>query len=283
LCENSNIAARTIQRREALSGPILVFDSGVGGLSILDEIRKVLPDEDYCYLFDNVRLPYGELEEQALIDGCRSLIVAIVEKINASLVVIACNTASTLVLPVLREALTIPVVGVVPAIKPAALYSSAKHIGLLATPGTIKRSYTHTLIKQFASDCRVELFGSSELVLLAEKKAAGNTILQEEISRLLYPIKASGLDTLVLGCTHFPILKAEIQEYLGSEVLLLDSGKAVAVRVSSLIKKSVSENSVRLKPSNQEMSALYTLEIEKGLKKSLAEYGFSNLSKVQIG
>ena len=259
-----------------MSGPILVFDSGVGGLSILDEIRKVLPDEDYCYLFDNARLPYGELNEQELIDGCKSLIVAIVEKVNASLVVIACNTASTLVLPELRAVLAIPIVGVVPAIKPAALYSQAKHIGLLATPGTIKRDYTHSLIKQFASSCKVELFGSSELVLLAERKAAGKDILQEDISKLLHPIKASALDTLVLGCTHFPILKAEIQEYLGCEVLLLDSGKAVAARVSSLI-----EENVKPKATNKEMIALYTKEIEEGLKKSLAEFGFSNSSKVQ--
>ncbi|GGI99900.1 glutamate racemase [Shewanella hanedai] len=261
-----------------MSGPILVFDSGVGGLSILEEVRKVLPDEDYCYLFDNARLPYGELDEQELIDGCESLIAATVDKVNASLVVIACNTASTLVLPVLRKALNIPVVGVVPAIKPAALYSKAEHIGLLATPGTIKRDYTHSLIKEFASSCQVELFGSSELVLLAEKKAAGNIILQEEISQLLYPIKASALDTLVLGCTHFPILKDEIQEYLGDEVLLLDSGKAVAARVSSLI-----ERNVKLKTGNKEMVALYTQEIEEGLKKSLAEFGFSSLSKVQTG
>lgn len=261
-----------------MSGPILVFDSGVGGLSILEEVRKVLPDEDYCYLFDNARLPYGELDEQELIDGCESLIAATVDKVNASLVVIACNTASTLVLPVLRKALNIPVVGVVPAIKPAALYSKAEHIGLLATPGTIKRDYTHSLIKEFASSCQVELFGSSELVLLAEKKAAGNIILQEEISQLLYPIKASALDTLVLGCTHFPILKDEIQEYLGDKVLLLDSGKAVAARVSSLI-----EENVELKTGNKEMVALYTQEIEEGLKKSLAEFGFSSLSKVQTG
>ncbi|MEC4729060.1 glutamate racemase [Shewanella sp. D64] len=260
-----------------MSGPIVVFDSGVGGLSILDEIRKVLPDQDYCYLFDNARLPYGELEEQELVDGCKSLIVAIVEQVSASLVVIACNTASTLVLPVLRETLTIPVVGVVPAIKPAALYSQAKHIGLLATPGTIQRSYTHSLIKQFASSCRVELFGSSELVLLAEKKAAGKAILQEEISQLLYPIKASALDTLVLGCTHFPILKAEIQEYLGYEVLLLDSGKAVAARVSSLVGRGVSKISI----NSKEMNALYTQDIEEGLKKSLVEFGFSSISKVQ--
>lgn len=264
-------------------GPILIFDSGVGGLSILDEVRKLLPDENYCYLFDNARLPYGELADQELIEGCKVLISFVVEKINASLVVIACNTASTLILPCLREVLRVPIVGVVPAVKPAALYSPAKHIGLLATPGTIKRNYTRVLIEQFASDCCVELYGSSELVLLAEKKASGQVILQEEISQLLHPIKASSLDTLVLGCTHFPILKVEMQEYLGSDVLLLDSGKAVAARVYNLIEASLGANRAEGKTNEKEMSVLYTQDIDEGLKKSLAAFGFSTLSKVQTG
>ncbi|WP_394390125.1 glutamate racemase [Shewanella woodyi] len=266
-----------------MSGPILVFDSGVGGLSILDEIRRVLPEQNYCYLFDNARLPYGELEEQELIDGCEALITATVAQLGASLVVIACNTASTLVLPGLREALTIPVVGVVPAIKPAALYSQAKHIGLLATPGTIKRGYTHSLIQEFAANCQVELYGSSELVLLAERKTSGKQILQDEIAQLLSPIKVSGIDTLVLGCTHFPILKAEIQQYLGDGVLLLDSGKAVAARVSTLIKEESKLNKRQREGHSKEMIALYTLEIGEGLKKSLAEFGFSTYSKAQTG
>ncbi|NRD71685.1 glutamate racemase [Shewanella sp. VB17] len=266
-----------------MSGPILIFDSGVGGLSILDEVRKVLPHENYCYLFDNARLPYGELADQELIEGCKILISLVVERINASLVVIACNTASTLILPSLREVLRVPVVGVVPAVKPAALHSRAKHIGLLATPGTIKRNYTRVLIEQFASDCRVELYASSELVLLAEKKASGEAIFQEEISQLLHPIKSSGLDTLILGCTHFPILKVEIQEYLGCDVLLLDSGKAVAARVHNLIDGRADRNRAEFDTYEKRLSALYTQEINEGLKKSLAKFGFSTLSKVQTG
>jgi len=263
-----------------VSGPILVFDSGIGGLSILDEIRQVLPDKQYCYLFDNARLPYGELEEQVLVNGCKALITSIVNRIDASLIVVACNTASTLVLPALRDVLAIPVVGVVPAIKPAAALSRNKHIGLLATPGTIRRQYTHELIAKFGGDCKVELYGSSELVLLAERKAAGIDILQTDIAKILNPIKCSGLDTLVLGCTHFPILKAEIQDYLGNDVLLLDSAKAVAARVSSLCRQSDEMHVLE----SEEMKALYTSEeISVGLKNTLAKIGFSDIEKVQIG
>ncbi|RTR37403.1 glutamate racemase [Shewanella canadensis] len=274
-----------------MSGPILVFDSGIGGLSILDEIRQVLPDKQYYYLFDNARLPYGELEEQVLITGCKALISSIVKRIDASLVVIACNTASTLVLPALREVLNIPVVGVVPAIKPAAALSRNKHIGVLATPGTIRRPYTHELIEQFGGDCKVELYGSSELVILSERKAAGIDILQADIAKILNPIKCSGLDTLVLGCTHFPMLKVEIQDYLGGNVLLLDSAKAVAARVTSLCFQLDETNRNRNKSKDEvsgseskEMIALYTSEeISDGLKNTLAKIGFSNIEKVQTG
>ncbi|MEI6858783.1 MAG: glutamate racemase [Shewanella sp.] len=278
-----------------MSKPILIFDSGIGGLTILSEIRQALPDERYIYLFDNARLPYGELGELELISGCVSLITGFVEKESVSMVVIACNTASTLILPSLRAVLNIPVVGVVPAIKPAAELSRKNHIGLLATPGTIRRDYTHELIDQFAGDCTVELYGSSELVLLAELKAAGNLVTQQQLASILSPIRQSELDTLVLGCTHFSILKQEMQEYLGDGTSLLDSGKAVAARVLNLILKTKQElvQSMRDEEYRDESEqegkntdygyepAYYTSEeIGQGLKKTLAEFGFSKTSRV---
>ena len=259
-----------------MSGPILIFDSGIGGLSILDEIRKVMPQQNCCYLFDNARLPYGELEESELISGCVSLITEQAKRINASIVVVACNSASTLVLPILRQQLSIPVVGVVPAIKPAAKISKRRHIGLLATPGTIKRPYTKELIDAFAEDCRVELFGSSELVMLAEAKLAGVAVDMRRLELLLAPIRMSELDTLVLGCTHFPILAAEIKQLLGQSVILLDSGRAVADRVLNLLKA----NGLIKTESNRlvDYSAVFTTgEIAKGLKERLVEEGFTSI------
>ncbi|MBV7316713.1 glutamate racemase [Shewanella sp. NIFS-20-20] len=256
-----------------MSQPILVFDSGIGGLSVLAEIKRLIPAADYLYLFDNARLPYGELAEQVLIDGCVALICQQVELSDAKLVVVACNTASTLVLPPLRQKLSIPVVGVVPAIKPAANISAHGRIGLLATPGTIKRTYTQQLIDQFAPDCHVSLYGSSELVMIAERKLAGHVIELEQLQQILAPIKADKLDTLVLGCTHFPLLKDEISQVLGDAVVLLDSGEAVARRVQSLLcEQKVGEGQA-------ELIGIYTTEqISPGLYQGLMQQGFTKLA-----
>ena len=257
-------------RRANLSANILVFDSGVGGLSILAAVREQLPSANYCYLFDNARLPYGELDEQELIQGCVTLISQAVAQCQADIVVVACNSASTLILPALRSCLTIPVVGVVPAIKPAAALSHKKHLGLLATPGTVNRQYTQDLIDQFASNCRVDRFGSSELVYLAEDKMAQKPVDREALHRILEPINASGLDTLVLGCTHFPILREELQRELGESVHLLDSSNAIAARVVSLLD---ADNSGERGKSR----ALFTTNtISEGLSKTLAAWGFSS-------
>ncbi|MCL1076239.1 glutamate racemase [Shewanella dokdonensis] len=270
-----------------MSHTILVFDSGVGGLSVLQEIRKLLPGQHYHYLFDNARLPYGELGEAELIRGCVALIEPMVKQLNADIVVIACNTASTLVLPTLRQSLGIPVVGVVPAIKPAAQLSKLHHIGLLATPGTIKREYTHELIRRFAEDCRVELFGSSELVMLAEQKIAGMPIAPQQLQKLLAPITQSTLDVLVLGCTHFPMLKAEIAQALGAGVTLLDSGEAIARRVKELLPADATTAATETAAAyytaaaTETAAAYYTAAtISDGLKHSLQQLGFSHINHV---
>ncbi|WOT05168.1 glutamate racemase [Shewanella youngdeokensis] len=259
-----------------MSGSILIFDSGIGGLSILAEIRKVLPGHDCCYLFDNARLPYGELEESELIQGSVSLICEYALQVKAAIVVVACNSASTLILPILRQRLTIPVVGVVPAIKPAAKISKLRHIGLLATPGTIRRAYTQELIQAFAEDCQVDLFGSSELVMLAEAKLAGETVDMAKLNCLLAPIQDSALDTIVLGCTHFPILATEIQQVLGRGITLLDSGQAVADRVMFLLKDLEVIKGAGHTDANYR--AVYTsASITEGLRERLVEEGFNTI------
>lgn len=256
--------------------PILVFDSGIGGLSVLEEIRNLLPSRDYVYLFDNARLPYGELPEAELISGCVELVTRLAKQVNPALVVIACNTASTLVLPELRRQLSIPVVGVVPAIKPAAALSQLQEIGLLATPGTIKRDYTRQLIQNFAKDCQVHLFGSSELVILAERKAAGKEIDMGYLDVILSPIKQTRLDVLVLGCTHFPMLKPELTTCLGKNVALLDSGLAVARRVESLLADNSSTQA-----KTGDVAGYYTKsELVDRLKGMLFSLGFSTLSHI---
>ncbi|MCL1067790.1 glutamate racemase [Shewanella olleyana] len=259
-------------------GPILIFDSGIGGLSVFEPIHSQLPHHDIYYLFDNARLPYGDLNEQELIRGCVELIIKQVRQINASIVVVACNSASTLVLPELRKQLTIPIVGVVPAIKPAAQISKTRHIGLLATPGTVARQYTQDLISSFAGGCNVTLVGSSELVLIAEAKAKRQTVDHAKIADILTPINSTDLDTLVLGCTHFPLLRQEIDEALTHKVVLLDSGDAIAARVMSFIDTNENDST----DIQGTLKAGYTKEIDAGLKETLADYGFTQLEYIAV-
>ncbi|WP_427979099.1 glutamate racemase [Agarivorans sp.] len=215
---------------------VLVFDSGVGGLSILEQLQALNPELQYSYLFDNLYFPYGELSENTLIQRVKFLLSKAVSKLNPDLLVVACNSASTLSLPYLREALSIPVVGVVPAIKSAAMLSKTRHFGVIATPGTVERAYTEQLIADFAEDCKVELLGSTSLVKLAEQKLAGQSIELSQVEQALRPwLGMEDLDCVVLGCTHFPLLKAELQQVLGQHTKLIDSGEAIAKRVRHLL------------------------------------------------
>ncbi|OAN19234.1 glutamate racemase [Photobacterium jeanii] len=231
---------------------VLIFDSGVGGLSVYQEIRQLLPELHYVYAFDNAAFPYGELDETVLINRTQEIVSRLVEKHNVDLVVIACNTASTVVLPSLRTLVNIPVVGVVPAIKPAAAMSERKVIGLLATPATVKRRYTQDLIAEFAQDCEVLMIGSTRLVEIAEQKLRGEAVSIEEIQHILSPW-LNKVDGIVLGCTHFPLLKDEIQQAFSSPVQIIDSGKAIANRVQALLGAQQTYSS-REKSSNSEVA-----------------------------
>ncbi|QIZ78428.1 glutamate racemase [Ferrimonas lipolytica] len=212
---------------------ILLFDSGIGGLTIYKHIAKQFPDAAIHYLADNARFPYGELIEHDLTCGCVTLIDKFVQQQAVGLVVVACNSASTIALDSLRAALTVPVVGVVPAIKPAAQTTQNNVIGLLATPGTVQRRYTDELITTFAADKEVIRIGSSRLVQLAEDKLSGLEVPLQSLQQILQPfIKADAVpDTVILGCTHFPLLAEELHNVLGDRVALIDSGAAVARRV----------------------------------------------------
>lgn len=215
---------------------VLIFDSGVGGLSVYKEVEARLPHLDYVYIFDNEAYPYGELDHATLIQRVEKLVVDMVNRHDIQLVVIACNTASTIVLPTLREHLAIPVVGVVPAIKPASNLAN-KAVGLIATPATITRPYTHELIRNFSRSTPVELLGSTRLVDMAEEKLRGKAIDLAELEGVLLPIM-NKVDVAVLGCTHFPLVREEIQSVMGSNVQLVDSGEAIARRVESLLDRA---------------------------------------------
>lgn len=218
---------------------ILVFDSGVGGLSVAREIQQRLPLNPLVYASDNAFFPYGTKGEAELIARVDVVIDELLLRYPADILVIACNTASTLTLPHLRSKLSVPIVGVVPAIKPAALMSKAGVIGLLATPATVARPYTHELIREYAANCRVISLGSSELVQIAEQKLRGEVIDANAIGRIAQELmradQAGQMDVLVLACTHFPLLKDELMQHLPAQLKLIDSGAAIARRVEFLL------------------------------------------------
>ena len=218
--------------------PILVFDSGVGGLSVLEEIRKALPQASFVYAADNAGYPYGTKTEAEIASRVPALLGRLVERFHPRIVVIACNTASTIALAHVRAALDLPIVGTVPAIKPAALISQSRVIGILGTEATVRQPYVDQLIADHASDCTVLRCGSAELVDMAESKLRGIRPDHHAISvvmRRLYGQPGSDrLDALVLSCTHFPLLAREITDVIPDHVTLVDSGQGIARRATYL-------------------------------------------------
>lgn len=260
---------------------VLVFDSGVGGLSVYDEVRQLLPDLHYLYAFDNAGFPYGEKSETFIVDRVVAIVEAITRSYPLSLVIIACNTASTVSLPALRERFAFPVVGVVPAIKPAARLTRNGVVGLLATRATVRRPYTHELVLQFAGSCKIEMLGSAELVELAEAKLHGEDVALDEVRRIVQPWlrMAEPPDTVVLGCTHFPLLREELQQVLPEGTRLIDSGAAIARRTAWLLEHEAPE----VHSSQQSVAFCTELDGEAvQLSPVLRRYGFPLLEKLAL-
>ncbi len=219
---------------------ILAFDSGLGGLTVFREVARVRPDADYVYLADDAAFPYGALSEAALVARVEAVFERAIAAFAPDLAVIACNTASTLVLPRLRARFDIPFVGTVPAIKPAAEASRSRLISVLATPGTVRRDYTRDLIARFAGDCAVTLVGAPRLAALAEATLRGEPVGDDEIAAEIAPCFVSEpdgrrTDHVVLACTHYPLLGERIAAVSPWAVTLVDPASAIARRVAALL------------------------------------------------
>lgn len=217
---------------------VLLLDSGIGGLTIARAIRHRQPALTLHYIADNDGFPYGDLPAARLIQRVCMLVEQAITVWPVDAVVIACNTASTVVLPTLRARLSVPVVGVVPAIRPAATASCSSVIGLLATPGTVKSEHVASLIERFAGHCRVLHIGAPGLAALAEQRWREGTVNDDALAKELAPLFAPEwqvLDQLVLGCTHYPLLRDEIQTLVGPHVRLVDSAEAVAHRLEDVL------------------------------------------------
>jgi glutamate racemase len=218
---------------------ILVFDSGLGGLTVLREIVAARPDAHYVYVADDAFFPYGHHSEEQIIARVVPLIGELIAAHSPDLVVIACNTASTLVMTQLRSAYSVPFVGTVPAIKPACASSRTKRVSVLGTRGTVKREYTRKLIDDFAQGCEVTLVGSAELASLAERALNGLYVSDKDIAAELAPCfidhSDARTDTIVLACTHYPLLLDRLIKLAPWPVDWIDPAPAIARRVSDLL------------------------------------------------
>ncbi|QIQ21080.1 glutamate racemase [Zophobihabitans entericus] len=262
---------------------VLVFDSGIGGLSVYNEIRQLMPDLHYIYAFDNEGFPYGDKPEEVIIERVCRFVEKIDQQYQLDIAVIACNTASTICLPALREKFKFPIVGVVPAIKPATQLTKNKYIGLLATKATINRAYTADLIKQFAVDCQIELLGLSELAWIAEDKLQGQTVDIEQLRELMQPWLTLPVipDTIILGCTHYPFIKDELQQVF-PDSLLIDSGVAIGSRVAFLLKEQLDNLTAESQVAdNIAISSQDNARLEK-LKLIFKEYNLLNFKVINI-
>lgn len=215
-----------------------MFDSGLGGLTVFREIVKLRPGARYVYVADDAYFPYGQHTEHDIVARVVPLVGDLIAEHAPDLVVIACNTASTLVMTHLREAYSVPFVGTVPAIKPACASSKTKRVSVLGTKGTVKREYTKKLIADFAHDCDVTLVGAENLASLAEATLRGERVSNDAIAAEIAPCFLNGdarTDTVVLACTHYPLLLDQMVALAPWKVDWIDPAPAIARRVSDLL------------------------------------------------
>jgi glutamate racemase len=255
---------------------ILVFDSGLGGLTVFREIVKARPDARLVYAADDAFFPYGRHDEASLVARVLAVMEELIANLRPDLAVIACNTASTLVLPHLRARFTVPFVGTVPATKPACASSVTKMVTVLGTEATVRREYTRTLIRDFAAGCSVKLVGSPRLAEMAEAELTGKPAEDADIAAELAPCfvedGALRTDTIVLACTHYPLLVDRLRRLSPWPVNFIDPAPAIARRVVDLLGQAIPE------PPATPARLVFTSgrKPPQALRASLADFGFAD-------
>jgi glutamate racemase len=260
--------------------PLLIFDSGVGGLSVLTSIRRELPNAPIVYAADSAGYPYGTRSAGEIAARVPALLGRLAERYDPELIVIACNTASTIALDAVRAALDLPIVGTVPAIKPAALVSKTRTIGVLGTAATIVQPYVDRLAEEFAGDCRVIRYGSAELVDLAEASLRGEPTDLSAFAGILDGLFSQPggdrIDTLVLACTHFPLVVDELRAAAPRPIAFVDGNDGIARRTAWLTRDRTWPD------SPQEGVAVFTGAAghAEALRAGLARFGLTRIERL---
>jgi glutamate racemase len=260
------------------AAPILMFDSGVGGLSVLAALRRVLPQAPVIYVADNAGLPYGQKSEAEIAARVSGLLGRMTERLRPRLVCIACNTASTIALAAVRDVLEVPIVGTVPAIKPAAALTRTGVIGLLGTEATIRQGYVDRLEASFAADKTLLRHGAPDLVTAAEARLRGGPVDTAAFARAAAALRAmpggDRIDTVVLACTHFPLIAADLAVAFGPDVRFVDGAGGIARRIAYLTQ---GQHFDRRKPD----LALFTRD-EPGIGDLVPALGEAGLERIAV-
>jgi glutamate racemase len=262
---------------------IIIFDSGLGGLTVFREAVRVLPTAAYVYVADDAFFPYGRHGEAELTARVVPLMAELIATHEPDLIVIACNTASTLVLPHLRARFSVPFVGTVPAIKPACAASRTRRVSVLGTEATVNREYTHALIRDYGQGCDVNLVGSARLASLAEAALHGEPVADADIGAEIAPCFVDSgdrrTDTVVLACTHFPLLLDRLRKLAPWPVDWIDPAPAIARRVGDLTKPVAFEGT----PGPSRMLFTSGRPISPQLQARLPDFGFPPAEPAPVG
>ncbi len=229
------------------SRPIGVFDSGVGGLSILVELQKLLPQENFVFLADQKYLPYGEKTKKELVVRSEKITNYFIKNHDIKMLVVACNTATANTVATLRKKFSIPIVGTIPAIKPASENTISKTIAVMSTPATSRSKALKNLIQEYCGGMNVLSIGCKDLVNTVETGDLSSSKVKILLEKYLETTKNSSADYLVLGCTHYPFLRETIQKIVGKNVKLIDSGQAIAKRARYLVLNNELKNTSKNK------------------------------------
>ncbi|MDA9642655.1 glutamate racemase [Nitrosomonadales bacterium] len=240
-----------------------IFDSGIGGISVMSHIQRLLPDESLAYVADSLYAPYGLKNNHEILDRSKAIIDYLIKNKSAKLIVVACNTATAAAIKELRQIYEIPIIGMEPAIKPATKTTKCKSVGILATNGTLESAKFSALLETYSGEIQFYTQPCPGLVELIEQGRINDSSIKNLIQKYLDPLLERKVDTIVLGCTHYIFIKNIIKNIMGPEVNLIDTGLAVAKQVKRQLEKSSLQNqskgkcySISTNSSNREMEEI---------------------------